>query len=50
MKRGTDFQSRVTQTSRECPGFVPLFIFWIFLDIRMMFSLLNICIFSFVMF
>ena len=21
------FQSRVTQTSRECPGFVPLFIF-----------------------
>ena len=49
-KGGTDFQSRVIQTSRKCPGFVPLFIFWIFSDIRMMFSLLNICIFSFVMF
>ena len=49
-KRGTDFQSRVTQTSRECSEFVPLFIFWIFSNIRMMFSLLNICIFSFVMF
>ena len=47
---GTDFQSRVTQTSRECLGFVPLFIFWIFSDIRMMFSLLNIFIVSFIMF
>ena len=26
-KRDMDFQSRVTQTSRECPRFVPLFIF-----------------------
>ena len=47
---GTGFQSRVTLTSRKCPGFVSLFIFLIFLDTRTMFSLLNIFIFSFIMF
>ena len=49
-KEGTELQSRLTQTSRKCPGFVPLFIFGIFSDIGMMFSSLNIFIFSFVMF
>ena len=27
---GTEFQSRVTQTSRKCPGFVLFFHLWIF--------------------
>ena len=25
-KRGTEFQSRLTETSRKCPGFVPFLI------------------------
>ena len=44
---GTEFQSRVTQTSKKCPGFV---LFLVLLDIRMMFLILNIVIFSFSMF
>ena len=32
-KRGTDFQSRVTQTSRECPGLYRFSFFLIFLDL-----------------
>ena len=48
--RGTGFQSRVTRSSRKCPGFVPLFMFLIFSDIITMFSLLNDFIFSFIMF
>ena len=34
---GTEFQSRVTQTSRKCSGFVLSFIVWLFSDIRMAF-------------
>ena len=48
--RSTEFQSRATQSSRNCSGFVPLFIFWIFLDIMMMFLILDILFFSFMMF
>ena len=44
------FQSRVTRSSRKCPGFVSLFMFLIFSDIRTMFSLLNDLILSFIMF
>ena len=47
---GTEFESRVTQTSRKCPGFVLLLICLIFSDIRMMFLILNIFLFSFIMF
>ena len=46
----TEFQSRVTQTSRKCPGFVLFLIIGYFLDIRMMFLILNIFIFSSSMF
>ena len=47
---GTEFKSRVTQTSRKCPGFVLFFIVWLFSDIRMVFLILNIFFFSFIMF
>ena len=47
---GTEFQSRVTQTSRKCPGFVLSFIVWLFSDIRMVFLILYIFFFSFIMF
>ena len=47
---GMEFQSRVTQTSRKCPGFVLSFIAWIFSDKRMMFLLLHTFIVSFIMF
>ena len=47
---GTEFQSRVTQTSRKCPRFVLSSIVWIFSDIRIMFLILNIFFFSFIMF
>ena len=39
-----------SRSSRKCPGFVPLFTFLIFSDIRTMLSLLNDFIFSFIMF
>ena len=47
---GTEFQSRVTQTSRKCPGFVLSLIVWLFSDIRMAFLILNTFFFSFIMF
>ena len=47
---GTEFLSRVTQTSRKCPGFVLSFIVWLISDIRMVFLILNTFIVSFVMF
>ena len=47
---GTEFQSRVTRTSRKCPGFVLSFIVWLFSDIRMAFLILNTFFFSFIMF
>ena len=47
---GTKFQSRVTQTSRKCPGFVLFLIVDIILDCRMMFLILKIFIVSFIMF
>ena len=47
---GTEFQSRVTQTSRKCPGFVLSFIVWLFSDLRMVFLILNTFFFSFIMF
>ena len=47
---GTESQSRATQTSRKCPGFVLSFIVFIFSDMRMMFLLLNTFIISFIMF
>ena len=47
---GTEFQSRVTQTSRKCPGFVLSFIVLILSDIRMMFLILNIFFFPLIMF
>ena len=50
MNEGTEFQGRVTQTSRKCPGFVLSFIVWLFSDIRMVFLILNIFLFSFIMF
>ena len=49
-KEGTEFQSRVTQTSRKCPGFVLSFIVWLISDIRMVFLILNTFIVSFIMF
>ena len=47
---GTEFESRVTQTSRKCPRFALSFIVWLFSDIRMMFLILNTFFFSFIMF
>ena len=44
------FKSRVTLLLRKFPGFVPLFVFLIFWDIRTMFSVLNNLFCSFIMF
>ena len=49
--RGTDFQKQWIQTSRDCPGFVPLSILLdIIEDIMMMFLILDTLFFSFMMF
>ena len=48
-KGGTNFQKQSDTDFEGVPGIVSLFIFSVFAYIRMMFSLLNICIFSFVM-
>ena len=50
MKRGTNLQKQSDTYFEGVPGIVSLFIFWIFLDIKMMFLILDIFIFSFIMF
>ena len=49
-KRGTNLQKQSDTDFEGVPGIVSLFIFWIFLDIKMMFLILDIFIFSFIMF
>ena len=50
-KRGTNLQKQSDTDFERVPGIVSLFIFfWIFLDIKMMFLILDIFIFSFIMF
>ena len=50
MKRGTNLQKQSDINFEGVPGIVSLLIFLIFLDIKMMFLILDIFIFSFIMF
>ena len=49
-KRGTNLQKQSDTDFEGVPGIVLIFIFWIFLDIKMMFLILDIFMFSFIMF
>ena len=49
-KRGTNLQKQSDTDFEGVPGIVSLSFFWIFLDIKMMFLILDIIIFSFIMF
>ena len=49
-KRGTNLLKQSDTDFEGVPGIVSLFIFLIFLDIKMMFLILDIFIFSFIMF
>ena len=49
-KRGTNLHKQSDTDFEGVPGIVLLFIFWIFLDMKMMFLILDIFIFSFIMF
>ena len=49
-KGGTNLQKQIDTNFEKVPGIVSLLIFWIFLDIKMIFLILDIFIFSFIMF
>ena len=49
-ERGTNLQKQSDTDFEGVPGIVSLFIFWIFLDVKMVFLILDIFIFAFIMF